>query len=327
MDTAAVEVEQHAQGCTVRVGGLVTEALVSDLRRLSRDMRSTKLDLRAAWLSTEGAEALRHWHRVAQGGLELVLPDTVATLVNADAVAERATSAGAGGELQTPVDLPALLAHELRGPLTVAHLRLQTLTARLGTQGLADEAASCRSALAGLDAVSRLFETYITASRPWTMGSVDLLELCRDAAADARELTAHGRVTVHAIPPDAALWVTGERQALRQLIWNLVRNGLEAGEAHPDVQIDLRRHSAGVEIIVTDVGPGFPDEVLAAPFAPIRSRKASGMGIGLVLCRWIADRHRGQIALGRGERGAMVRVVLPAAVPPAATPDIRLAVP
>lgn len=319
METAAIAVEQHQHGCTVRVGGLITEALVTDLQRLSRDMGMTKLDLRGAWLSTEGAEALRTWYRLTQGTLELVLPDTIAPLLAAEPLAESA-DAGSAGNLGAPVDLPALLAHELRGPLTVAHLRLQTLSTRLAGQGLTEEASSCRSALKGLDAVSRLFDTYITASRPWTLGPVNLLSLCEEASADAQEATGRGQIVVRCVPPELGAWVNGERQALRQLIWNLVRNGLEAGGDAPDVLVEVRLAGKTVDLMVSDVGPGFPEDVLAAPFSPRRSRKPGGMGIGLVLCQWITERHGGRISLGRTDHGALVRVVLPRAVAPTTAP-------
>ena len=314
METAAIQVEQHQQGCTVRVGGLVTGALVSDLQRFSQDMPSTKLDLRGAWLSTEGAEALRNWCRVAQGALELILPDAIAPLIGGAAGGGPPESAA--GSLGAPVDLPALLAHELRGPLTVAHLRLQALASRLTTQGLAEEANNCRSAQAGLEAVSRLFDTYITASRPWTLRPVNMHALCAEAATDAQELTGRGRVAVRCTPADGAMWVNGERQALRQLIWNLVRNGLEAGGDAPEVQLELCIEGESLQLVVTDIGPGFPEEVLAAPFEPRRSGKAGGMGIGLVLCRWITERHRGGIRLGRTDHGALVQVSLPCIAPP-----------
>jgi signal transduction histidine kinase len=308
VETAAIQVERHSNGSTIRVDGLVTAALVGDLRRLSAEDRSTRCDLRAAWLSADGANALRLWHHAAARSLELLLPNTIAAPT---------VQPSADPEPATPVDLPALLAHEVRGPLSVAHLRLQTLVSRLEGLGQADEAATCRSAIAGLEAVGRLFDTYLTASGPWSLQPVDLAVVCAEAADEARELTGRGSVDVAATGARAALWVRGERQALHQLVWNLVRNGLEAAEGEARVRVDLRASGDLAEVLVSDNGPGFPADVLAAPFEARRSQKAGGMGIGLILCRWIAERHQGQIRLGNTAQGARVQVLLPRAAAPA----------
>jgi signal transduction histidine kinase len=312
VQTAAVVWERRGARCTVRVDGLVTEALVADLRRLSQDVDSTLLDLRGAYLRTDGAEALRRWHTAARGAVELVLPDTVATLLSPQAECPP--------EPDAPVDLPSVLAHEVRGPLSVAHLRLQTLAARLQARGLEEELSATRRALAGLDLVNRLLDTYLAASRPWRLRPVDLLAVCTEAAEDARQLVGRGQVSVATDPPGVRPWVEGEPQALRQLVWNLVRNGLEAEGGEVEVYLTLRAPEGTdtVELVVADTGPGFPPEVLQAPFRPHRSGKTGGMGIGLVLCQWIARRHGGEIGLGRGTpRGAVVRVSLPRCpVPP-----------
>ena len=287
----------------MRVTGLVTGALVADLRRLSGEYTSTRCDLREAWLSTEGANALRAWHRAAQDTVELLLPDTIAA---PDVALD-------GAERTSPVDLPALLAHEVRGPLSVAHLRLQTQAARLAAQGLPSEEAACRSVIAGIEAVSRLFDTYLTASRPWAMHPLDLRAVSLAAADDARALAGRGSIDVEAEAGGAPLWVSGERQALHQLFWNLMRNGLEAAPEQPEVRVEFPSAAEGrhVAVVISDRGPGFPHEVLAAPFHARRSEKAGGMGIGLILCKWIIDRHRGHMHLSNVPGGAEVRLLLP----------------
>ena len=307
METAAVRVEQQRDGATVRVDGAVTPALVQDLRRVSARFRFVRCDLRTAHLSAEGANALRAWHAAARDALELLLPDAVVPVAAAD------RPAGPGA----PVDILDLLAHEMRGPLSVAHLRLQTQAARLAARGLADEAAAARTAMGGLDAVTRLFETYRTASRPWTLRAVSLPALAADAAGQARDQVGHGTVDVRVSPPETDVWVRGEQQALLQLIWNLVRNGLEAAGPEARVRIDIAapQDAGPVDAIICDNGPGFPPDVLAAPFRTRASRKDGGMGIGLILCNWIVERHQGRMRLRNGPAGAEVHLEMPTAPP------------
>lgn len=309
MQTAAVQVQYQDGDSHIRVDGAVSAQLVADLRQVSSAAERWHLDLRGAWLSTDGAVALRAWQQAARGRLELVLPGALGA-----APLEPGEAPASPG---SPVDLPDLLAHEVRGPLAVAHLRLQTLANRLQQQGLADEATSCQGAISGLEAVARLLDIYLTASRPWQSRPVDLQAVCRAAAAAAAELDAAERVSVHTHGLEAATapLVHGEASALHQMLWNLVRNALEASAPGGGVRIDLRATArAHLTLQVHDEGPGFPPEVLATPFQPKRSVKPGGMGIGLVLCHWIVERHQGRITLANGPRGGSVSVVLPRAL-------------
>jgi signal transduction histidine kinase len=302
VETSAVRVEPLHDTATVRVDGLVTRTLVDDLRRACAHYRLVRCDLRAAHLSAQGSNALRAWHHAARGRLELLLPDGVGT--------PPLTEGPPGG---TPVELPDLLAHEMRGPLSVTHLRLQTQMARLAGLGLQEEVAASRSALAGLEAVGRLFDTYLTTSRPWTLCPVDLLGVAAEAASEAQEMVGIGHASVRVQPPDRGAVVLGERQALHQLLWNLVRNALEARPEGCEVQVDLHPATEGpLRLVVADDGPGFPAEVLDAPQRVRGSRKAGGMGIGLILCHWIVMRHHGTIRLQNAPAGARVHVELPA---------------
>jgi signal transduction histidine kinase len=76
---------------------------------------------------------------------------------------------------------------------------------------------------------------------------------------------------------------------------------------------------AGIGIEVRDHGPGVPAAQLPllaeAFYRPdsARSRSAGGVGLGLYLCRLIAQAHGGQLTLANAQPGLRVRVTLPAA--------------
>ncbi len=299
MQTAAARVHQDQDTCEMRLDGAVTPLMIADLRRLSAQARHIRLDLRTALVSPPGALALLAWQQSNGDRLELLLPKATTFLQPAEL---RGTADTA------PVDLPDLLTHELRGPLAVAHLRLQTLRAHLAASGLAEEANACEDSLACLRAVDRLLDTYLTASRPWQTVPVDLAAICQVAMQAVSARYPEARITLHRAPPDTPLLVGGEPQALQQVIWNLLRNSVEAGG---EVAIELSLVAGAPLLCVRDTGPGFPPTVLASPAQRLPSAKPGGMGIGLLLCRWIAQRHGGQLSLANASAGAVVTVQFP----------------
>jgi PAS domain S-box-containing protein len=117
------------------------------------------------------------------------------------------------------------------------------------------------------------------------------------------------RVPVH-VRPGPDLTVTVDADQIEQLFINLVRNAADAclevgGTA---VTVGWRRTRHGVDIWVDDEGPGLSNT--ANLFVPFFTTKPGGSGIGLVLCRQIAEAHDGSLKLenrtdGRGARATL----------------------
>ena len=106
--------------------------------------------------------------------------------------------------------------------------------------------------------------------------------------------------------------VTADGDQLDQLLINLVRNAADAAlETGGGVRIGWRASGGVVEVTVDDEGPGRPDP--GNLFVPFFTTKANGTGIGLVLCRQIAEAHGGALVLEprRDARGARARLRLP----------------
>jgi signal transduction histidine kinase len=102
---------------------------------------------------------------------------------------------------------------------------------------------------------------------------------------------------------------------IQQVIFNLVRNAIEAMAESPAKVLTLGTRALGedaVEVWLRDTGPGLPDKVSAELFRPLVSAKASGMGIGLSLCRSIVETHGGTIRGRNWQAGAEFRFTLPA---------------
>jgi signal transduction histidine kinase len=91
-----------------------------------------------------------------------------------------------------------------------------------------------------------------------------------------------------------------------------LRNAVDAAqETEGTVSVAWTRRDGHVEVTVDDEGPGIANP--ANLFVPFFTTKPTGSGIGLVLCRQIAEAHGGTLTLAnrRGKRGVRATLRLP----------------
>lgn len=113
--------------------------------------------------------------------------------------------------------------------------------------------------------------------------------------------------------------VLGDNIQLQQVLFNLMRNAVEAleasGENKPRMKIATQRKGQSVEIDVIDNGPGIPRELAEKLFRPFSSHKASGMGVGLSISRRILEAHGGMLTYSPSPGGgACFTLTLPVAI-------------
>ncbi len=116
------------------------------------------------------------------------------------------------------------------------------------------------------------------------------------------------------VKPGPDVTVDADADQLEQLLINLLRNAADAclEVGGQTVTAGWRRTRAGLEILVEDEGPGLSNT--ANLFVPFFTTKPGGSGIGLVLCRQIAEGHGGSLTLENRQdaRGCRARLTLPA---------------
>lgn len=113
--------------------------------------------------------------------------------------------------------------------------------------------------------------------------------------------------------------VMADRVQLQQVLINLLSNASDAmadGTERQQLALDLARCDGGLELRVTDTGPGIPEANLQRVFEPFYSTKANGLGLGLALCRSLLEAQGGRLWASRGDDGgACFHVFLPVASP------------
>jgi signal transduction histidine kinase len=133
----------------------------------------------------------------------------------------------------------------------------------------------------------------------------ECVESCRaDAGARGVELRVDG---------GEGLAVTLDKLKIKQALLNVLRNAIEASPAGSSVVASAAVQGCGVEVVISDQGPGVPDRDRDAIFAPFFTTKEHGTGLGLAIAREFAEAHGGGLRVepNPGGRGARFVFSLP----------------
>jgi len=228
------------------------------------------------------------------------------------------------------------LAHEIKNPLTPIQLAAERLRRRLAGKLPEEEADILDRAthtivqqVESLKGMVNAFSEYARAPE-LKLSLVDLNELVAEVMELYRAQESAVRLEVQTDPQLRPL--RADRGRLRQVLNNLIANGLEAVDGVAAGRVTVAtRFSSGPEgdsavIMVTDNGHGFRQELLARVFEPYVTSKPRGTGLGLAIVKKIAEEHGGSIeADNQPEGGAYVRVVLPLAAQANAQPTRGIA--
>jgi signal transduction histidine kinase len=134
--------------------------------------------------------------------------------------------------------------------------------------------------------------------------TTDVGQLVEEAAALIGERAAAQGVVLRVAAPPARLPVDADPVLLRQVVYNILTNALDAIEGPGRVDVTLRQDQdpagpARVLISVRDSGRGIAPEDLPHVFDLFFTNKPTGqgLGVGLAMCQTVVERHRGAIAV------------------------------
>jgi two-component system sensor kinase FixL len=130
------------------------------------------------------------------------------------------------------------------------------------------------------------------------MRAESLSQVIEEAVALTRTSIRDTGLTLDIQIGQAGVQVEIDKVQVQQVLFNLLRNAIEAMQEWPRRELAVvTSHVQGglVEISVADTGPGLPDEVRQKLFQPFVTTKATGMGVGLSVCRTIVEAHQGRL--------------------------------
>jgi two-component system, NtrC family, sensor histidine kinase HydH len=227
-------------------------------------------------------------------------------------------------------EMAARIAHEIKNPLTV----IGGFASRMARRDEGDEdsptARYTGIILREVQRLERIIHQTLYFSR-------DVVPEFRDVfiANEIREVLAMfredfekaGIVTVTELAPDVPK-VSGDPDQLRQVLWNLISNAVQAMEHGGTLTVSARpavpEEGDGVVFQVGDTGGGIPHDVVHNIFNPFFTTKAKGTGLGLPIVHAIVENHGGTIHLDNREgKGIYISVFLPR-LPKEAKPADRI---
>jgi two-component system, OmpR family, phosphate regulon sensor histidine kinase PhoR len=215
-------------------------------------------------------------------------------------------------------DFASLVSHELRSPMAAVigaantlHGRWRELSSEYRDAFLAliaDETSRLSGLVSDVLDTSRMEAGTFT----FTFSDVDVVVLVADSVAAAVAVQDEVAVVTDLDGPLPA--VRAGRERLRQVLANLIDNGVKYSDAGSSVEVSARRAAVGVRIEVCDHGPGIPAEHHSLIFEKFGRAKGNrpGTGLGLFIARSIAEAHGGTLEV-RSEvrRGATFALELP----------------
>lgn len=197
----------------------------------------------------------------------------------------------------------AAIGHDLRTPLTSLRLRAE----------LVSDAENQRKMLSTIDELQSMTEAAIAFARGESTTeetrAIDIEALVESICDDQADLGQPvkfyegGRLTYRCRPD-------GLRRAVRNLVENAVRYGLEAN-------VSIRQSATTVDIVIEDRGPGIPEAMFEKVFAPFfrlessRNKETGGIGLGLSIARAVVRQHGGDISFAQVTGGMQAVIHLP----------------
>lgn len=200
------------------------------------------------------------------------------------------------------------VSHEIKNPLASMRIHLDLLDPAIAGR----DRESLDVLGSELDRLNRVVTQLLSFARPspplpGPVAPGEILDWCRGVV--GVKLSASGVKWRQAVEEGIAIW--GDREQLRQLLLNLVLNGLEASSGGGSILVSMAKNGGGTILTVSDEGEGIPAEVRERIFDPFVTSKPDGTGLGLSMSYRIVEMHHGKMDYETSAAGTTFTVWFP----------------
>lgn len=209
-------------------------------------------------------------------------------------------------------EFSAMIVHEIRNPFTTVMMGLKYFQKTVQTDSAQERLALAMDEASRLE---RLLNEILMYAKPHVLDQVelDINALMTELLVTLRAMPEAAERSIEFVPTTHPVTVLGDRDKLKQVFINLIRNACEAIPAGDKVQWNVTSLSAdSVCICVQNGGEPIPPDTLPKLMQPFCSTRAGGTGLGLAITKRIIDAHGGDISIqSTPELGTIVRIKLP----------------
>ncbi|MDR2862928.1 MAG: PAS domain S-box protein [Puniceicoccales bacterium] len=199
--------------------------------------------------------------------------------------------------------LAAGVAHELGNPLNSINIHLQLIQRRLAKLGTSEDVSriseSVKVCTGEIQRLDGIIHHFLEAIRPGTpdLHDVQLLPLIAEVLALLQAQCEDLGIRVSVCVGQDLPVISGDRNQLKQVFFNLLKNAMEAMDSGGSIDIQAEADDEFVHVRVSDTGAGIERDALTRIFDPFFTTKNGGHGLGMMVVVRILRAHGGEIGV------------------------------
>lgn len=209
----------------------------------------------------------------------------------------------------------SFISHDLRNPLSVIHNAIYYLKSQVHSDnpkiekyfGIIEEE---------VEIANNIIDSFLsfTKDRPLDLRLVNINSLIEKVLDVLIRIPDNIQPVLHLQKDLPEIEVDGDQ--IQQVLVNIINNAIQAMPQGGKLNLSTKAVKDSIAIDISDTGVGINAEDLPKLFDPFFSKKTKGTGLGLVICKFLIDRHHGKINVKSKEgKGSTFSVILPIANP------------